>query len=120
VFRYAGLIGGQLEACVFFAAPRAVFPETEKALRLLGQPLETGNRLSLLAGLEPGAAPAGKMICACFSVDEAAICSAIRTKKLTTVAEIGAALGAGTNCGSCVSELKKLLAAEGAQLPAVA
>jgi assimilatory nitrate reductase catalytic subunit len=60
------------------------------------------------------------MICACFSVDEAAICSAIRTKKLTTVAEIGAALGAGTNCGSCVSELKKLLAAEGAQLPAVA
>jgi assimilatory nitrate reductase catalytic subunit len=120
VFRYAGLIGGRLEACVFFAAPRAVFPEAEKALRLLGQPLEAGNRLSLLAGLEPGAAPAGKMICACFSVDEAAICSAIRSKKLTTVAEIGAALGAGTNCGSCVSELKQLLAAEGAQLPAVA
>jgi assimilatory nitrate reductase catalytic subunit len=120
VFRYAGLISGRLEACVFFAAPRAAFPEAEKASRLLGQPLEPKNRLSLLASLEPGVAPAGKMICACVSVEEGAICTAIRAKKLTTVAEIGAALGAGTNCGSCIPELKKLLAAEGAQLPTVA
>jgi assimilatory nitrate reductase catalytic subunit len=120
VFRYAALSGGRLEACVFFAAPRAAFPEAEKASRLLGQVIEPRNRLSLLAGLEPGAAPTGKMICACFSVEEAAICSAIRAKKLTTVAEIGAALGAGTNCGSCIPELKKLLAAEGAQFPAAA
>ncbi|HMF07349.1 MAG TPA: molybdopterin-dependent oxidoreductase [Methylocella sp.] len=120
VFRYASLIGGRLEACVFFTAPRAAFPEAEKASRLLGQLLEPKNRLSLLAGLEPGTAPGGKMICACFSVGEAAVCSAIRDKKLTTVAEIGAALGAGTNCGSCVPELKKLLAAEDDQLKAVA
>ncbi len=120
VFRYASLIGGMLEACVFFAAPRAALPEAEKASRFLGQPVEPRNRLSLLAGLEPGAAPAGRMICACFSVEEAAICSAIRAKKMTTVAEIGAALDAGTNCGSCIPELKKLLAAEGAELRAVA
>ncbi len=34
--------------------------------------------------------------------------------------EIGATLGAGTNCGSCIPGLKKLLAAGGAQLKAVA
>jgi assimilatory nitrate reductase catalytic subunit len=120
VFRYAGLTGGRLDACVFFAPPRAFFPEAGQAMRLLGEVLEPGARLSLLAGVEPGAAPAGKIVCACFSVGEAAICSAIRSGKLKTAAEIGAMLRAGTNCGSCIPELKKLLAAEGVQLPAVA
>ncbi|HTR16312.1 MAG TPA: molybdopterin-dependent oxidoreductase [Acetobacteraceae bacterium] len=114
VFRYAGLIGGRLEACVFFAAPRAAFPEADQASRWLGQELEPIARLALLAGLEAGAAPGGKIVCSCFSVGEAAICSAIRAKKLTAPAEIGAVLRAGTNCGSCIPELKKLLAADAA------
>jgi assimilatory nitrate reductase catalytic subunit len=67
-------------------------------------------RLSLLAGLEAGIVPNGKIICSCFSVSETAICSAIRTRGLATAAEIGAVLHAGTNCGSCIPELKKLLA----------
>jgi hypothetical protein len=29
--------------------------------------------------------------------------------RLTTVAEVGAALSAGTNCGSCVPEIKTVL-----------
>ncbi|HUI21410.1 MAG TPA: molybdopterin-dependent oxidoreductase [Methylocella sp.] len=120
VFRYAGLAGGRLEACVFFAAPRTAFPEAGQAARLLGQALEPGARLSLLAGLEPGAVQTGKVICTCFSVEEAAICSAIRSEKLTTPAEIGTMLRAGTNCGSCIPELKKLLARHATQLPAVA
>ena len=77
-------------------------------------------RLSLLAGLEPAAASDGKIVCACFSVGEASICSAIRAKKLTTPAEIGAVLQAGTNCGSCIPELKQLLDLDAAQLGAVA
>ena len=120
VFRYAGLIDGRLEACVFFAAPRATFPEADQASRLLGQILDPRKRLSLLAGLEPGAAPAGKIVCSCYSVEEAAICGAIRTRKLTTPAEIGAILRAGTNCGSCIPELKKLLAVDAAQVSEVA
>ena len=34
---------------------------------------------------------------------------AIRQQKLTSAADIGAALKAGTGCGSCVPELKKLV-----------
>ncbi|MFZ3335785.1 MAG: (2Fe-2S)-binding protein [Xanthobacteraceae bacterium] len=34
---------------------------------------------------------------------------AIAQKRLTSVAEIGAALRAGTNCGSCIPELKAIL-----------
>jgi assimilatory nitrate reductase catalytic subunit len=111
MFRYAGVVDGRLEACVFFAPPYATFPEADQATRLLGQALDPMTRLSLLAGLDTGAAPIGKIVCSCFSLGEAAICSAIRTNKLTTPAQIGAILRAGTNCGSCIPELKKLLAA---------
>jgi assimilatory nitrate reductase catalytic subunit len=120
VFRYAALAGGELEACIFFAPPRASFPEARQAERWLGGKVEPGNRFSLLAGAEARAAPASRTICACYSVEECAIRAAIRANRLTTAAEIGAALRAGTNCGSCIPELKQLLASEGAQLAAVA
>jgi assimilatory nitrate reductase catalytic subunit len=120
VFRYAGLMDCRLEACVFFAAPRAMFPEADQAAPLLGQVLDPMTRLSLLAGLEAATAPGGKIVCSCFSVGEAAIRGAIRASKLTSPAEIGALLHAGTNCGSCVPELKKLLAAAAAELSEVA
>jgi assimilatory nitrate reductase catalytic subunit len=119
-FRYAALTGGRLEACVFFAAPRASFPESRQAERRLGETIEPARQFSLLAGAEGDAALAGKTVCACFSVEESAIRAVICGKKLTTVAEIGAALRAGTNCGSCIPELKQLLAAECARLAAVA
>ncbi len=121
VFRYAGLIDGRLAACVFFGGPAALFPEAEAAAHLLGQPVEPVQRLALLSGLQAGRAPAaGRIVCACFGVGEAAICTAIRTQGLTTPAAIGAALQAGTNCGSCIPELKKLLAAEAEPEAAVA
>ena len=120
VFRYAGLVDCRLEACVFFAAPRATFPDAGQAAHWLGQALDPIARLSLLAGLEAGAAPSSNIVCSCFSVGEAAIRSAIRTKKLTSPAEIGAVLRAGTNCGSCIPELKKLLAANAAEFSEVA
>jgi assimilatory nitrate reductase catalytic subunit len=114
VFRYAGLIDGRLTACAYFTPPRITFSETDNAIRLLGQVLEPMTRLSLLAGVQAGAARTGKIICSCFSVGDETICGAIRSKKLSTPAEIGTALRAGTNCGSCIPELKKLLATAGA------
>jgi assimilatory nitrate reductase catalytic subunit len=65
-FRYAALTGGRLEACVFFAAPRASFPESRQAERRLGETIEPARQFSLLAGAEGDAALAGKTVCACF------------------------------------------------------
>ena len=50
------------------------------------------------------------MVRACFGVGEKTIVEAIRTRKLAIVTEIGDCLKARTNCGSCVPELKALLA----------
>ncbi len=119
-FRYAALIDGRLEACAFFAAPRAALPDSGHAARLLGQALDPAARLSLLAGVAAGSTAKGKIVCTCFAVDEAAIRAAIRAENLKTPSEIGAALQAGTNCGSCTPELKMLLTAEAGRLSAAA
>jgi assimilatory nitrate reductase catalytic subunit len=120
VFRYAAIADGRLQAAVFFGASGAEFPEAEHASRLLAQELSSTARIAVLAGLEAGARVTGKIVCSCFSVGEAAICRTIEAQKLTTAAEIGAILHAGTNCGSCIPELKKLLAAQVVPLPSVA
>ena len=56
-----------------------------------------------------GLAGTGPVVCACFGVGRSTICDAIAAGAATT-AEIGARLKAGTNCGSCIPEMKRLIA----------
>jgi len=111
VFRYAGFVGGMLEACLFLAPMGVVLPARGPALELLGRSVTPRDRPALLAAQTPAKASTEKIVCSCFSVGNETIACAIRERGLTSVAQIGAALRAGTNCGSCVPELKKLLAA---------
>jgi assimilatory nitrate reductase catalytic subunit len=55
----------------------------------------------------------GPIVCACFGVGRGTICDAI-VGGAGSAAEIGARLKAGTNCGSCIPELKRLIAQAGA------
>ena len=76
-----------------------------------GETLDGPARRALLAGLpgSPGADP-GRTVCACFQVGLNTIAQAIDAQGLDSPQAIGAALGAGTNCGSCVPELRQILA----------
>jgi assimilatory nitrate reductase catalytic subunit len=56
-----------------------------------------------------GLANAGPIVCACFGVGRATICDAIASGA-NSAAAIGAELKAGTNCGSCIPEMKRLIA----------
>lgn len=65
---------------------------------------------ALLAGRPgAGAADPGPTVCACLNVGLNTIRAAIGAQNLTTVDQIGAALHAGTSCGSCRPELAVLL-----------
>jgi assimilatory nitrate reductase catalytic subunit len=55
-----------------------------------------------------GLASAGPIVCACFGVGRTTICDTIAAGA-NSPAEIGARLKAGTNCGSCIPELKRLI-----------
>ncbi|WP_461427309.1 molybdopterin-dependent oxidoreductase [Gymnodinialimonas sp.] len=70
---------------------------------------------TLTPGVLTGRPPAdfvdpGAVVCACFGVGINTITAAIESKGLMDVEAVGAALQAGTNCGSCRPELAALLA----------
>ncbi len=108
--RCAWIKDGRLTACLFLAPGR---PEISRSwiTQLIGKPVDTpAGRVAVLAGQAAKGEDQGRLVCACFSVGLATLERAIREQHLTNVAEIGAALKAGTGCGSCVPELKELLA----------
>jgi assimilatory nitrate reductase catalytic subunit len=49
------------------------------------------------------------VVCACFGVGVEAVRSAVQSGTVRTVADIGNTLKAGSNCGSCLPELKRML-----------
>ncbi|HHG9097097.1 TPA: molybdopterin-dependent oxidoreductase [Enterobacter roggenkampii] len=71
-------------------------------------PVLPAERHALLNGQSVGKAmDPGRIICSCFSVGEEAIREAI-AGGCDSVTALGAKLRCGTNCGSCVPELKGL------------
>jgi assimilatory nitrate reductase catalytic subunit len=122
-FRFASVVGSRLDACVFLASRKSGLPSRDAVAALLGTKIEPEMRTLLLAGNPDGPCAArspGRTICACFGVGLNALHDAIASRRATSIAEIGTTLRAGTNCGSCIPELKAMLSrvGEGAQLPA--
>ena len=111
-YRAARFIGERLESCIFIGAD-SVLPARDWLISLfLKERLEPAERQSLLTGQPPkDHEDVGRIVCACFNVGEKTIRQAIAEKGLTTPEEIGELLGAGTNCGSCIPELREMLAA---------
>jgi assimilatory nitrate reductase catalytic subunit len=75
----------------------------------LGREIPAAERLRLLSG-RPGAETRdrGPLVCACFEVGRNEILQAAQ-QGCRSVAEIGDKLRAGTNCGSCRSEIGRLV-----------
>jgi assimilatory nitrate reductase catalytic subunit len=108
-YRAAWVEGEQLEACVFIS-PYPDLPERRWLASLFGQALNMEDRIGLLTGQAATPAPdMGKTICSCFGIGEKAIDAAIQAGCRTPKA-LGEKLKCGTNCGSCIPELKKRIA----------
>jgi assimilatory nitrate reductase catalytic subunit len=52
------------------------------------------------------------IVCACFQVGLDTVRKAVSCGAVKTVADIGQTLRAGTNCGSCLPELKRIIVDE--------
>ena len=109
-YRGARLTGGHLESCLF-VSPSIDLPERNWIATLfLKEQLSDAERASLLTGKPPiGQEDKGKVVCACFGVGENTLRKTINEKGLKSIDDIGQCLKAGTNCGSCVPELKQFL-----------
>jgi assimilatory nitrate reductase catalytic subunit len=119
-YRAVHLADERLEACLF-VAPRPQLPSRSWLASLFQQPrLSAADRAGLLTGkpADP-AADTGATVCACFGVGRNAIAAAIAAG-CGDPAAIGRRLKAGTNCGSCVPELNRLITAAAAAAATVA
>jgi assimilatory nitrate reductase catalytic subunit len=111
-FRYAGIIGERLEACLLLSGRAEGFPAREDLIASLGGEVAPAARLALLAGCGGGqvaTGAVGRTVCSCFAVGLKTLLDTIAERQLTSVAAIGHALRAGTNCGSCIPELAAIL-----------
>ena len=108
VWRYAALREGRLQSCIYLASGTAKLPSYAALAALMAGPVEDAARVTVLSGGGTVQA-AEKNVCACFSVGLETIRAAIVGQHLASVAAIGVALKAGTNCGSCIPELREIL-----------
>jgi assimilatory nitrate reductase catalytic subunit len=110
-YRGAHVENETLQSCVFVATTKSLPSRNWLATLFGAQKVSDADRLAILAGRAPkGTLEAGPVVCSCFAVGRSTLLRAIRGDKLVTVEQIGKALRAGTNCGSCIPELKGLLA----------
>jgi assimilatory nitrate reductase catalytic subunit len=110
VYRAASFAGEAIEACLFLGPARDAGDwNVVKSLFAAGALGEDQRRMLLSGQSADGLASAGPIVCACFGVGRNTICDSIAAGA-GSASEIGARLKAGTNCGSCIPELKRLIA----------
>jgi assimilatory nitrate reductase catalytic subunit len=110
VVRLAVMADGQLQAALFVS--RSVgLPPREWLIAQLGT--DEASSFEVLAGRPATPAPdRGAIVCVCFDVGLNTLLAAIIDQRLVTVEAVGAALNAGTNCGSCRPAIANLLPAQ--------
>jgi assimilatory nitrate reductase catalytic subunit len=114
VYRAASFAADGIETCLFLGPARDAGDwNVVKDLFAAGALSDDQRRMLLSGKSMDGLASAGPVVCACFGVGRNTICDAIASGA-RSAAELGLRLKAGTNCGSCIPELKRLIAQTGA------
>ncbi|MCW8903014.1 nitrate reductase [Sedimenticola sp.] len=111
-YRAARFVDNSLESCLFIG-PDLELPPRDWIEVLFGKAsLDMAERASLLSGHAPDKrADVGRIVCACHGVGEKRIQAGIQVQGLNSVEAIAEVLKAGSGCGSCVPEIRALLAA---------
>ncbi len=111
VYRAVLLIDDRIAACLFLS-PRPDLPERTWLGSLFAKSrIGDRDRAGLLMGQSSDTrTDTGPVVCSCFGVGRTTLCQAIEQHHLRTPKDVGQKLRAGTNCGSCLSEIKALIA----------
>lgn len=99
---------GVLQLALYAGAGLPAVDHDFVAAAFQAAPSDAFRRHRLLAGQAAQGQAAGRIICSCMAVGESAILQAVAQGCDTTQA-LGEKLKCGTQCGSCIPELKQLL-----------
>ncbi len=109
-YRAARIENGRLESCIFIDSTYNL-PQRDWLVKLFADDkLNDKDRTSILMGKPAkGQKDPGRVVCSCFGVGINTLIEKIKANDLTTPEAIGEKLKAGTNCGSCIPELKEII-----------
>ncbi|MDX1506427.1 MAG: molybdopterin-dependent oxidoreductase, partial [Spongiibacter sp.] len=108
-YRAARLVDGRLEAVLMLDHDPARLPDAGWIDECFEEEvLSDKQRRTLLSGRNIDVADTGAIVCSCFQVGELQISAAV-AEGSTTVEALGQKLKCGTNCGSCIPELRDLI-----------
>jgi assimilatory nitrate reductase catalytic subunit len=107
--RVAAFDGSRLVGALFLAPAPVAVSRSWAAGQLAAEHADLAARWRLVAG-RPGAdmPDKGAIVCSCFGVGAKEIEAAVRNG-CTSVEAVGSATCAGTNCGSCKSEIREIV-----------
>ena len=108
-YRYISQRDGELRFALFINRERDALP-LRNWLGSLGTQSLAVESSRLLAGMDASAVDSGRVVCSCWEVGENQIIQAVE-KGACSVQDLGDVLRCGTQCGSCVPELKQLIQA---------
>lgn len=113
-YRYGLIEKGKLIMTLFISTMGNTLPQRNAIKSLFDKEnLTTAERLTLLTGQPSSETPdVGEIVCACFNVGRKTLQQAIEKNHFTTTEQLGQHLKAGTNCGSCLPELRSLLTSQ--------
>ena len=108
--RFAAFDGERLVGALFISKSPIMAARAWAGDQLAVKFASSPDRLRVLAGRPAGASDDhGPTVCACFDIGLNQIAAAVTTGGCISVEAVGAALKAGTNCGSCRSEIKRVI-----------
>jgi assimilatory nitrate reductase catalytic subunit len=108
-FRMVGYDAARLECALYVQSKRDTIALDWLIENLSKTDLTLIEQASVLAGVSAdGNGDLGPLICSCFAIRESEIRAAVENGKVSVDA-IGEILKAGTNCGSCRPEIKRVI-----------
>jgi assimilatory nitrate reductase catalytic subunit len=108
--RFAAFDGDRLVGAIFVSREPLTLGRAAVADGLSTIHAAPADRLRILAGRASVDRPdPGAIVCSCFAVGVNQIVAAVVDGGCTSIAAIGEALKAGTNCGSCRPEIRRIV-----------
>jgi assimilatory nitrate reductase catalytic subunit len=110
-YQVAAFLDGQLDGCICLAPAEAAPQWDLAALAAAAAADDGGRRIPQRQASDYYMGETDAVVCACFQVGLDAVRKAVNGGA-TSVGDIGRTLRAGTNCGSCLPELKRIIVDE--------
>ncbi|MEH6451831.1 MAG: molybdopterin-dependent oxidoreductase [Psychromonas sp.] len=108
IYRYANIERQKMQQAYIVGA-NLQQQDLEWLQSLLNETIDSSIERSLISGKVEGKLAEGKIICACKQVGQKTIENAIIEHKLNSPQAVSSCTGAGTGCGSCLTEIDQIL-----------